>query len=71
MIKDALLFIPAGIVMCIIAEYIINKIPGVLGMMISIVIGIIVYSLISYLLMRICNKKRFSYIMNTYIKRMC
>lgn len=71
MIKDALLFVPAGIVMCIIAGYIIIKIPGVLGMMISIVIGIIVYSLISYLLMMICNQKRFLYIVNTYIKRMC
>lgn len=69
MFKDALLFIPAGVLMYMVSKNIVVYLPSVLGMMFSIFVGIILYGFSVCFLFIICSKKRFSYMWNSYVKR--
>lgn len=71
LIKDTLIFVPAGIIMFVLSSLIIYLIPTFKGLLLSIIIGIISYSGLCVFLFILFQRGRFTYLLDKYIKRSC
>lgn len=69
LIKDTLVFLPAGLVMFALSFSIVRFISGVEGLILAITVGIISYIGLAILSMILFQKKRWLYFLMTYLKR--
>lgn len=69
LIKDTLVFIPAGLIMFVLAYSTISFMPNIVGLLLAIIIGVISYSGLTILLLILFQRKRWSYLFATYVKR--
>lgn len=69
LLKDALCFMPAGVIMFMLSHSTVCMIPGIVGLLLAIIIGVISYTILVLLSFKLFQRKRWSYLLATYMKK--
>ena len=69
LLKNALFFLPSGVIMCVLSYSIVCMVPGIVGLLLAIMIGVISYSVLVFLSFNLFQKQRWTYLFATYLKK--
>lgn len=68
LLKDALLFIPTGVTMLVIVRIILHVLSGGIGLIVSIIVGVVTYLILNFAIFSLVNKERLVYLKQNYLK---